>query len=135
MSVKLSKAPKISSLKRHQKMKVVYRSIGCFHNRSYIFEFRQNLVEIFNNNSINIKQKKIGVLYLSKKDIEGLDNLLQFYTKINMMNCTTINYINIDILIGPIALRKFSFTDSSCTLHKQSNILTFLSLLERLHVE
>ena len=114
-------------------MEIVYKSIGCFHNISYTFLFKHNFVDIFDNNSMDIEQIKMGRLYLSKKDIIGLDNLLQFYSKKNWTECTTINIVCIKILVGFVVVHKFIFSDSSGCLHEQSDVLTFDSLLERLN--
>jgi len=122
----------ISSLKNYHKMVIQYQSIGCFHNKCYIFKFKGNLVSIYRNTSVYQEEEKLGELLLSKRDIKGLDILLYFFSKNRTMGCTTTESITIKVMIGSLVIQKYNFSDSSCNMHEPKGILSFNSLLERL---
>lgn len=122
----------ISNLKKYQKMEILYQSRGCFHNKSHIFLFNDNFVTIYSSILVYQKKQKIGELLLSKKDIIGLDKQLRIYSKNMMMGCTTTDSVAIKVMIGSLVIQKYNFSDNSCNMHGQKDVLTFNSLLERL---
>lgn len=113
----------------------MYTSRGCFHNKKNLFIFHKNrTVDIFFISSEYISRKKgIGRLTLSNQDIEDLDNLFKFYeAHEEFYGCTTIDTIEINVMMKGFTLRKYVYHDGSCTVENNSKYLSLNSLLSRL---
>lgn len=126
--------PFISKLSRLQRMEVTYRSTGCFHRSSYLFDFdSKKSVVIYD---CSLEKKLLGRYNLLDEELKRLDSLIQYYDNhmINYGSCTTIDLISIKIKVFNIVIRKFSYEDDSCMVNQQKDLMSFDSLLSKMKI-
>ena len=102
-----------------KKLIVTYKSSGCFHSYTRMYEFKNNEVTIYN------EDKKIGTTKTTAKELNGLRKLFEFYDNNKAIGlCTTLVSIQYKLYQGDKLLESKFYRDYACTNFEDKNITT-----------
>jgi hypothetical protein len=138
-----------SELQPGDRIHVHFRSVGCYHNVAYTFDFERGARATVRIKSLGRAWSPVtpdfetqiphllGTLTLSARDLRGLDNLVQFYRTHPDGFCSTAEDITIkypqyfEDRPEPVIVTE-RYTDLSCDNFRLPGLTTFPSLAQRL---
>ena len=141
-AVGADKVATFSSLPEGDELEMNFATTGCFHFAEYDLKFRRtpkptvSVVQIGYTWSDELKKMTatnrttLGELTLSKADLKGLDNLLEFYRSPRRGGCTTHERFSISQRHDGTLTATEHFVDLSCS-YERKNLLRITELVLR----
>lgn len=136
-------ADKVANFSSLPAGEMTFSTGGCFHFARYELKFRRspdanlNVVQVLyewsekSKSIVATNRVNLGDLKLSKADVRGLDNLLQFYRSSPHGRCTTVETLSIAQRHEGKVTAKEKFTDPSCSYEKKG-LMRITDLVRRL---
>lgn len=141
------KVAKFASLGKSEELVLTFTTTGCFHFASYQLTVRRDAkaadligVKIVQTKQMNApgggpeskEPVELGELKLTKADLEGLDNLIDFYRSGPKNTCTTVDEITISYRHEGKEVATEKFKDGSCSTHDKKELTRIADLIARL---
>ncbi len=126
----------INKLEPNENIAIEFTSSGCFHHFASFYVFGKDIVSIFEIKTMGDDRgmRELGSLQLSNDDIQGLDQLLHYYSeeKVDQQRTTTHEKTQIELSRDGQILRKIVSYNSSDYTQQIKGIVTLSDLMKRI---
>ena len=106
-------------------MFIVYTSRGCFHDRTFDFDFERQTSGI----TCSVSGRSVT---LSTDEVGGLDKLLQYYRSAPKGGCTTQDIITVTVFRTDHVVARESYVDGTCATEDMEDVTRFYTLVRKL---
>jgi hypothetical protein len=117
----------LSQLRPGERVHISYHSRGCFHDRSYEFDFERK-------GSVTVRSSG-HVVPLTSQEIAGLDKLIAFYRSRPGGGCTTQGEIVISDFRDRQQISSEHYVDGSCATYEMKDITRFYEIAKKLGLD
>jgi hypothetical protein len=112
---------------------IKYESSGCYHNIHSTISFRKVRGRVTAAIRNDRKKDQQNETELTRRDIQGLDNLLRYYRARQRGYCTTTDRIAISYRENGREIAREAFVDSTCRVDNIRGVLPLSEVIDRIH--